>query len=420
MDRGRLLFVSCASRSPPLFFYNLRTLIASEFDIKQPLLFDDESLPAGTSVAVLGSKRALTKEQRQFNKLIADIESARQALAQWREFIGTAQRGHDAKMMPLLAKYRDLRIAMVKRLDAAASGGQLTKAERRKVVDLLEATLTGLLDETRSPELEQLYEKYCDASFDEDHEAGLDFMREMMRETMGVDVGDDARTPEDFARAMHGKLLEEEMADARQEQQKSNRKRSARALQREAAQAKAEQGATMSVREVYRKLVAELHPDREPDPAQRARKTDLMQEINRAYEAKDLLTLLTLQLRIEQINLTDLAGLARERLVHYNRVLSEQLKRLCEELAELTLPYEDFRSGLKLTPDDVRRGMNAEQAQMQQAIRSTEADLARFQDIAALKRSLKSYRVGDATAGPLDDIEALLMEGLSKAQRRRR
>jgi curved DNA-binding protein CbpA len=42
------------------------------------------------------------------------------------------------------------------------------------------------------------------------------------------------------------------------------------------------------VREVFRKLASELHPDRETDPAEHARKTELMQRVNQAYKAGDL------------------------------------------------------------------------------------------------------------------------------------
>jgi len=64
----------------------------------------------------------------------------------------------------------------------------------------------------------------------------------------------------------------------------------------------AAQGGTRAVREVFRKLASELHPDRETDPAEHARKTELMQRVNQTYKAGDLLALLELQLSIEQID----------------------------------------------------------------------------------------------------------------------
>jgi hypothetical protein len=86
--------------------------------------------------------------------------------------------------------------------------------------------------------------------------------------------------------------------------------------------------ASQSLREVYRRLAAALHPDRETDPAQRQRKTALMQRANQAYAAHRLLDLLQLQLEAEQIDPARIAALGDQRLGHYTRLLAEQLAEL--------------------------------------------------------------------------------------------
>lgn len=86
------------------------------------------------------------------------------------------------------------------------------------------------------------------------------------------------------------------------------------------------------MREVYRKLASALHPGREPDERQREAKTALMQRVNQAYEANDLLVLLELQLQIEQIDASQIANASEQRLKHYNKVLSDQLTELKLEL----------------------------------------------------------------------------------------
>lgn len=52
------------------------------------------------------------------------------------------------------------------------------------------------------------------------------------------------------------------------------------------------------LRELYRKLVRKLHPDREPDQDLRARKTEMMQAVNVAYRNKDMLGLMDLQAEV--------------------------------------------------------------------------------------------------------------------------
>ena len=102
-------------------------------------------------------------------------------------------------------------------------------------------------------------------------------------------------------------------------------KKTKKQLEKEAHQQEEEALASKSVQEVYRKLVAALHPDREPDPDEQKRKTELMQRVNIAYGKKDLLLLLALQLEIEQIDPAHLNHIADSRLKYFNKILKEQL-----------------------------------------------------------------------------------------------
>jgi archaellum component FlaC len=89
------------------------------------------------------------------------------------------------------------------------------------------------------------------------------------------------------------------------------------------------------VREIYRKLASELHPDRESDADERARKTALMQRINAAYEANNLLDLLNLQMEVAQLSEHMLSAIPAERLKNYIKVMQEQLKTLKKESKEI-------------------------------------------------------------------------------------
>ena len=86
---------------------------------------------------------------------------------------------------------------------------------------------------------------------------------------------------------------------------------------------------------MYRKLASALHPDREPDPQERERKTRLMQQANQAYAAGHLLALLELQLQAEQVDAARLGALDAQRLQHYVTVLQEQLAELQAETRRL-------------------------------------------------------------------------------------
>ena len=78
------------------------------------------------------------------------------------------------------------------------------------------------------------------------------------------------------------------------------------------------------LKEIYRKLTSVLHPDREPDEAERKRKTALMSEVNKAYESGNLLKLLQLQLQVGKLDSLAAATLADEKLQLINLTLRQQ------------------------------------------------------------------------------------------------
>jgi hypothetical protein len=134
------------------------------------------------------------------------------------------------------------------------------------------------------------------------------------------------RMYEQFEAQFDGRKNHAQFERARAREDKKAQKRHA-----EEEQAKAE--IKQSLRELMRKLVSALHPDREPDAAERERKTELMKRVNDAYERNDLLTLLSLQLEIEQIQAADIANFSDERIKQYIRVLEDQLRALRDEQA---------------------------------------------------------------------------------------
>jgi hypothetical protein len=205
----------------------------------------------------------------------------------------------------------------------------------------------------------------------------------------GVDLGD-----------VSGFRNEEELLEHMQEQmagrsepkgpeQRRNRRPMTRAAER---QREAElQQATQSLREVYRKLVSTLHPDRELDPGMQVRKNELLQRVNRAYEAKDLLTLLEVQLEVEGVQPQQAINLSEQRLRHYNQILSEQLDSLKAEIDSI---MEDFcrDAGLlwgKPQPHDVADFVTKEVRQLKAELSRHKKELQKLPDLVWTKKWLK-------------------------------
>ena len=356
------------------------------------LFSDSESI----SVVPSQDRPKLSKAQKSFNTLIGKIEKQRALLAGWEAAVPRYQQRHLAELTPLIEKASHLRRELVFALDRAHSDKQLGKADRRLVEDLVRDWAGDLADENGDEEMKALYTRYGGA-FDEDEAAALSGMKAMLEDSLGLDLGDDLdmSNPEAFFAQMHARLEKEAEEAAAREPARPQRKKTTKQLAREEKLREEEQRVNQSMRDIYRKLASALHPDREPDPEERARKTELMQRVNQAYDKKDLLALLELQLKIEHIDQAALNSLSEERLAHFNKILREQLRELEDQVFHI--PDEVmFNLGLDsympLTPATLMRELDADIARMRKALRETETDLRAIQEIATLRTWLKRMR----------------------------
>ena len=150
------------------------------------------------------------------------------------------------------------------------------------------------------------------------------------------------------------------------------------------------------LRELFRKLAANLHPDRAQDGADAERRTRLMQRLNAAYKANDLIGLIELQAEIGLLDATGVDAWSEERLAQYNRELAQQCKDIERELMQVEMGFcDDYglqpaRSRLKPQQLDkllaqLKRGLEAELAAMRH-------DLRMLEQPQAFKRWLKEQR----------------------------
>jgi hypothetical protein len=281
-------------------------------------------------------------------------------------------------------------------LDGLLGQRSWTNRERATLRDLL-CERAGLLLEGNGEdaELKALYDKHAEVDFDTAQREAALAMKDLAEEMTGLDLGGDdgLHTEDDLRqRVREGFSRQEAAAQARREERATRRGKSA-AQQRRETEA---QQSSQSLREIFRKLASALHPDRELDETQRAAKTDLMQRVNQAYAANDLLAMLELQLQVEQIDASHLAHAGAARLKHYNKVLDEQLAELCVEIARVEI---DWRMEFGVNPtlavqprtlcaviDGMQRQWRAELTRMQEGTRV-------LADVAATRRWLKRQRM---------------------------
>lgn len=286
---------------------------------------------------IAAPQQALTPEQKRFNQLLARIDQARAELQAWQEQALHFRQAHAARVRPLEAELLDCQAALIRRLDALLNDrtAKLGKGDRRRVreeiCDLIAGLLESTEDEALEAEMKALFERHAGHDLDTENREAVAAMKEMLEAMSGLDLGDRVfESEEELMQAAHAGMAEQVARRAQPRPGKPGKPRKATAAQRrrEAEQ----QEATQSLREVYRKLAAAIHPDRADDDADRARRHALMQRANGAYEKQDLLALLALQLEIEQVDADHLARASAERLCTYTRLLNEQLREIEAEL----------------------------------------------------------------------------------------
>ena len=398
----------------------------------QAYLFDD--LPAGVSaagpalLAIPVPAAAQSKAQRLFNKLIGQIQQQRDLLAQWQQFGLRFHQRMTTELQPAQARLTAARLKLLRLLDQLHTDQQaeprLSKPQRRKLRAWIPQLAATVLEDGPDAEAEAVFDRYSDVSHADQQQIELAEAEAMFGHILGEEMieGHQAESVEDLMRHAAEGMARAQAEHAAQAAGRppaggSAKARAARQQQEDAAQQAAQQ-ASQTVREAFRKLASALHPDRETDPAAREHKTRLMQQANQAYERQDLLTLLSMQLDLEQIDGQHLANLPEARLAHYNRVLREQLAALQQELGECTA---HFRIGMglnqrELTPAAVDKALARDIEDLRRFVHLIELDIAQLRDPATRRQAIADIELPDLDDDEPDAVEAmLLMEALAGA-----
>lgn len=341
-----------------------------------------------------------SKLQQKFRRALQKVDRLKQQVRGWKE----ARADIDTEISryaAVMEQLRGLGRAMVGLLDRAYPDAVFSKADRKKLGQLICEIAGDLIDQGSHDDLKPLYNRYSRSDFDAEAAAAdaesAAALRSMM-ETFGMEFGDADVGSLDKLKAFTEEQMrtaeEEAASEAAAEEERRARRRKSAKQQAAAARREAEQRSTgKALQDVYRALAKALHPDREQDPVERARKTEVMREVNVAYEAKDLLRLLELQLELERVEPGQADAIAEERLRHYIRILDEQARQLAVELEELELPFR-LELGLapseRIAPPAVIARVRGDAAEVRQQVATMERDLRMLGDTSRLKAWLKT------------------------------
>ncbi|MEN8427480.1 molecular chaperone DnaJ [Acinetobacter schindleri] len=268
----------------------------------------------------------LTPQQRKLNRLIDKIEQQQLELKQWQQAQEQIQQYTCQTLMPVYHELHTVLFQQLEQLWKHLHEAEFSKAEATQLdvkIQYLAAYLTDSqsLSKQQAEIVDEIYNYYQQHI---EHSQARKNKKQSVKDVELFFADDDIS---DQAASENFEEWDSEKYSQAREQAKLKRQ-----------QEKLEQAAKLaeqSLKTVYLKIAATIHPDREPDETKKVEKTELLQRANEAYTAQDLFYLLKLQIQIEQNRGVSQKGLSSEQLKFYQLALDMQSQKLDGQIEEI-------------------------------------------------------------------------------------
>lgn len=268
---------------------------------------------------------ALSPQQKKLDHLIDKIEQQKQELQQWQQAEEELQQYTHKTFMPI---YHELHGVLFKQLEQLWKHLQETTFSKAELVVLDEKIqyLANYLKDSQAMSVQQAHKVNEIFTYYQQRAEHAQF-RKSQKKVNELETFFKNEHPSDLADV---EVFEEWESDHFQQAREQARLKRQQEKQEQAA-AMAEQ----SLKTVYLKIAAIIHPDREVNDVKKIKKTELLQRANEAYAEQDLFTLLRMQLQIEQDQDVSKKGLSAEQLKFYQLALDAQSQKLQEQIDAL-------------------------------------------------------------------------------------
>jgi len=301
----------------------------------------------------------LSPQQKKLNRLIEQIERQKQELAIWQHAQADIQNYTRSKLLPI---YAALHAVLFEQLDALwkhLASDAFSKADLAQI-DTKIAALAKMLKKSQmltSAQKEQVakidifYQQHAEHVRTKKTKAGL-------------------KQDDDFPAAAEQEIEADwENYEYDSAQYEAERER-ARQLKQQEKREQAAKMAEQSLKTVYLKIAAMIHPDREPDEAKKLEKTELLQKVNDAYAEQDLFYLLKLQLQLETNKGLSSKALSSEQVKFYQLSLEAQSENLQSQLEEIFASFHlsSYINTKQLKMSDVYKVIDKDAAELKQQL----------------------------------------------------
>lgn len=268
----------------------------------------------------------LSPQQKKLYRLIEKIEQQQLELKQWQQAQDQIQQYTRQTLMPVYQELHAVLFQQLEQLWKHLHEPTFSKAERTQL-DVKIQSLAAYLKDSQSlseqnantvDEIYAFYEQYIEHSQSRKN-------KKQTAEDLDLFFGNE----DDSDQAEFDDVEEWDSEQYSQAREQAKLKRQ---------QAKLKQAsmlAEQSLKTVYLKIAACIHPDREQDESKKIEKTEMLQQVNQAYEQQDLFYLLKLQIQIEQNRGASQKGLSAEQVKFYKQALDVQSQKLDDQIEDI-------------------------------------------------------------------------------------
>ncbi len=386
--------------------------------------------PKNELAIVKKGKQVLTKEQKEFNRLVKKIEKLRIDLNTVGIALNKQIEYYTAHIHPIEQRIVPLRTACIKIFFPFYTGEKkfLTKKEKNTLREIIESDLDEVF--SLSPgepeaELKAVYKAISGESYEDTKREVFNDMKDEMEARFKADGFDinlddfnDQMSEEEILQKM--KMMQEEMERQASEKTEKNagRKKTKKQAEREEKEKQLEDARKKSIGSVYKQLVKAFHPDLETDDAIKLQKEEIMKQLTVAYENNDLHTLLKLEMEWIQKESNDPGKLNNNQLAIYNEALREQVMDLEMQIGMLEdhpryMPLRRYANAFSALHTINLKREERELGEIASSLEEIVADLNGKNALKCIKDIIASYA---QDIDPTENVDALLKE-LVKAMR---
>ncbi|MBL0100638.1 MAG: hypothetical protein IPP49_11875 [Saprospiraceae bacterium] len=337
-----------------------------------------------SSIIHIKTNPNLSPKHIEFNRLVKDIEKLRIELSREEQKLEMFSEYYTKNIRPAEVALSKSKMEMAITLDDFAQSSKLPKT----IIYELEIIIPELLNEGFefiSPDdaTKRIYEKWTNVDLDEviqeEKEEQLEELEYFMK-SMGLDFNvkdidfDDPESIGEFHNRMEEAKKQKERNEA---ERQSKRKKTRKQLAVEETEKLQDDIKIKNLRSVYLSLAKILHPDSETDADLKLEKEEIMKQVTKAYEDKDIITLLVIETQWLKNTVERLANIKEDVAAIYIQLLKEQAKKLRQQKSELRY-HPRFQYVSSFIGDKVYRGMlrlSLEKERVNKDLRKTQKEI---------------------------------------------